>query len=44
VDGVMSELVRYTRKPETLPEEVVKTFLTIVEISGKSIFTLFNAI
>ena len=44
VDWVMSELVRYTRKPETLPEEVVKTFLTIVEISGKSISTLFRTI
>ncbi|MCX5807973.1 MAG: ParB/RepB/Spo0J family partition protein [Proteobacteria bacterium] len=41
VDSVMSELVRYTRKPETLSEEVVKTFLTIVEISGKSIMTLY---
>ncbi|MCX5809755.1 MAG: ParB/RepB/Spo0J family partition protein [Proteobacteria bacterium] len=43
-DGVMSELVRYTRKPETLQEEVVKTVLTISEIVGKSIMTLFNGL
>ncbi|MCX5809457.1 MAG: ParB/RepB/Spo0J family partition protein [Proteobacteria bacterium] len=44
VDGVMSEMVRYTRKPETLPEEVVKTVLTIGEIVGKSIMTLYNGL
>ena len=43
-DSVMIELVRYSRKSETLPEEVVKTFLTIVEVSGKSIPTLFRTI
>ena len=44
VDSLMSELVRYTRKPETLPEEVVKTVLTIGEIVGKSIMTVYNGL
>jgi len=44
LDGVMSELVRYTRKPETLSEVIVKTVLTIAEIVGKSIMTLYNTI
>ncbi|MCX5813385.1 MAG: ParB/RepB/Spo0J family partition protein [Proteobacteria bacterium] len=44
VDGVMSELVRYTRKPETLSEEIVNTVLTISEIAGKSIMTVHRTI
>ncbi len=43
-DEVMSDLVRYNRKPETLPEEIVTTVVTISEISAKSINTLFNVI
>ena len=38
----MSVLVNYNRRPEDVPEEVAKTFLAIVEISGKSIMTLYN--
>ena len=34
MDGVMSKLVRYTRKTETLSEEIV----------GKSINTMFNGL
>ncbi|MCX5816379.1 MAG: ParB/RepB/Spo0J family partition protein [Proteobacteria bacterium] len=44
VDGVMSDLVRYNRKPETLPEEIVNTVITISEIVGKSIMTLHRTI
>jgi hypothetical protein len=44
VDEVMSDLVRYTRKPETLSEEIVNTVLTISEISGKSIMTVHRTI
>ena len=40
LDGVMSDLVRYNLRPETLPEEIVLTVRTISEISGKSIQTL----
>jgi hypothetical protein len=39
VDGVMSKLIRYNRKPETFTEEIVNTVLTISEIIGKSIKT-----
>jgi ParB-like chromosome segregation protein Spo0J len=44
VEGVMSELVRYNLKPETLPEEIVLTLRTISEISAKSIQTLHRTI
>ncbi|MCX5805220.1 MAG: ParB/RepB/Spo0J family partition protein [Proteobacteria bacterium] len=44
VEGVMSELVRYNLKPETLPEEIVLTVRTIFEISAKSIQTLHRTI
>jgi ParB/RepB/Spo0J family partition protein len=44
VDEVMSDLVRYTRKPETLSEEIVNTVLTISDIVGKSIMTLHRTI
>jgi len=44
VDGVMSELVSYNRRPEDLPEEIAVTVTAIFEISGKSIKTLFNMI
>ncbi len=42
LDGVMSELARYTRKSEDVPEEIAVTVTAIVEISGKSIKMLFN--
>jgi ParB family chromosome partitioning protein len=44
VDGVMSTLVSYKRRPEDLPEGVAPTVGAIIEISGKSISTLFNVI
>ncbi|MCX5809023.1 MAG: ParB/RepB/Spo0J family partition protein, partial [Proteobacteria bacterium] len=44
MDGVMSELVSYNRRPEDLPEEIAVTVTAIVEISGKSIKTLFNGL
>ena len=44
LDGVMSDLVRYTRKPETLSEEIVNTVLTISDIVGKSIMTVHRTI
>ena len=44
VDGVVSELVSYNRRPEDLPEEIAVTVTAIFEISGKSIKTLFNMI
>jgi hypothetical protein len=44
VDGVMSELVRYNRKPETLSEEIVTTVVTISKITVKSITTLHSAL
>jgi ParB family chromosome partitioning protein len=44
VDWVMSTLVSYKRRPEDLPEGVAPTVGAIIEISGKSISTLFNVI
>jgi ParB family chromosome partitioning protein len=44
VEGVVSVLVSYNRRPEDLPEEVANTVLAIVEISGKSIQSLYRAI
>ena len=44
VGGAMSELMWYMRKPEDISEEVVATVATTLEISGKSIKTLFNMI
>jgi hypothetical protein len=41
-DGVMSDLVSYNLRPKDLPEENAATFAAILEISGKSIKTLFN--
>ena len=42
--GVMSELIRYKLKPDDLSDELVPTVGTILEITGKSITTLFNSI
>ena len=44
VDGVMSELVSYKLKPDDLSDELVPTVGTILEITGKSISTLFNGL
>ena len=44
VDGVMSELVSYKRRPEDLSDQVAPTVGAIAEITGKSISTLFNMI
>ena len=44
VDGVMSELMWYMRKPEDVSGEVVATFATTLDIVGKSIKTLYNVI
>ena len=40
VDGVMSELVSYDRRPEDLSKEIADTLSAIAEIAGKSIRTL----
>jgi hypothetical protein len=44
VDGVMSELVNYDRRPEDLSGEIADTLSAIAEISGKSIRTLSRTI
>ncbi|MCX5809822.1 MAG: ParB/RepB/Spo0J family partition protein [Proteobacteria bacterium] len=44
VDGVMSDLVSYNRRPEDLPEEIALTVRAIIEIAGKSIQTLHRTI
>jgi ParB-like chromosome segregation protein Spo0J len=44
VDGVMSDLVSYNRRPEDLAEEIADTLSAIAEISGKSTRTLLRTI
>ncbi|MCX5804790.1 MAG: hypothetical protein NT010_01805 [Proteobacteria bacterium] len=44
LDGVMSDLVKYNRKPETLSDTVVSTVDTVIQISVKSYPTLFRTI
>ncbi|MCX5812573.1 MAG: ParB/RepB/Spo0J family partition protein, partial [Proteobacteria bacterium] len=44
VDGVMNDLVSYKRRPEELSDKIAPTFGAIVEITGKSINTLFNGL
>ncbi|MCX5811801.1 MAG: ParB/RepB/Spo0J family partition protein [Proteobacteria bacterium] len=44
VDGVMSDLVNFERAPDYLSKEVSETFSETVEISGKTIRTLFNGL
>ncbi|MCX5808450.1 MAG: ParB/RepB/Spo0J family partition protein, partial [Proteobacteria bacterium] len=44
VDGVMSELVVYERRPGDQLEEIRETFSRISEISGKTIRTLYNGL
>jgi hypothetical protein len=44
LDGVMSTLVSYSRRPEDLPEEIALTVRAIIKISAKSIQTLHRII
>ncbi|MCX5806180.1 MAG: ParB/RepB/Spo0J family partition protein [Proteobacteria bacterium] len=44
VEGVMNELMSYNRRPDSVSEEIAATFAAILEISGKSIRTLFNGL
>ena len=44
MDGVMSELVNYDRSPDYVSEGFSATVAETLEISGKSITTLFNTI
>jgi ParB/RepB/Spo0J family partition protein len=44
LDGVMSILVSYKRRPEDLTEEVAPTVGAIIQTSAKSINTLYNTI
>ena len=44
VEGVMSDLIKYDRKPELVPDELVATVATALQISGKSTKTLFNGL
>ena len=44
VNGVMNELTSYNRRPEDVPEEIAFTVKAIIEVSGKSIRTLFNGL
>ena len=44
VDGVMGELTSYNRRPEDVPEEIAFTVKAIIEVSGKSIPTLFRTL
>jgi hypothetical protein len=44
VNGVMNELMSYNRRPDSVSEEIAATFAAILEISGKSIPTLFRTI
>ena len=44
VQGVMSGLIRFKLKPDDLSDELVPTVGTNLEITGKSITTLFNMV
>jgi hypothetical protein len=44
VNGVMNELTSYNRRPEDVPEEIAFTVKAIIEVSGKSIPTLFRTL
>ncbi len=44
VDGVMSELVSYDRRPEDLSKEIAETFSATAEIVGKTIRTMYNGL
>jgi len=40
----MNDLTSYNRRPEDVPEEVAFTVKAIIEVSGKSIPTLFHTL
>ena len=44
VEGVMNDLVSYKRRPEDLSDKIAPTVGAIIEITVKSIRTLFNGI
>jgi hypothetical protein len=44
LDEVLSGLVMYNRRPESVPEEIATTVVAIKKISGKSITTLYGVI
>ena len=44
VDGVMSVLVSYNRRPEDVSEEIAETVSAIVVIVGKTTRTVFNGL
>jgi len=44
VDEVMSDLVMYNRRPESLPEQFASTVDAIIQISGKAYTSLFRTI
>lgn len=44
VDGIMSDLVSYNRRPESLSDEIATNFVAIEEITGKSITSLYNGL
>ena len=44
VDGVMSIMVSYNRRPEDLSKEIANTVSAIAEISGKSTKPLYNGL
>ena len=44
VDGVMNDLVSYKRRPEDLSDQIAPTFGAIIEITGKSITTLYDGL
>ena len=44
VAGVMNDLVSYKRRPEDLSDQIAPTFGAIIEITGKSITTLYDGL
>jgi len=44
VDGLMNELMKVIREPEYASQEFIATVAMTLEISGKSIKTLFNGL
>ena len=44
LNGLMNELILFKRRPADLSDQIVPTFGTIIEITGKSITTLFNGL
>ncbi|MCX5815897.1 MAG: ParB/RepB/Spo0J family partition protein [Proteobacteria bacterium] len=44
VNGLMNELILYKRRPDDLSDKIAPTVGAIIEITGKSINTLFNGL